>query len=554
MENIIRIKNLNIKYIKGSSINLDINTGEIVALMGPNGSGKSSFARYIAGLDYPDAPDKVVVNGLDTSFPANLPRLHRKCGIVLQNPEDNNIFDIVGYDIIFGAENKALPPERIKKRSLGLLKRFKLINKADSTFAELSGGEKQREALAAILVMRPKILILDEVFSMQGEKTRKRILDYIIENARKFGQTVIIITQNVKVGAECDRVVFLEKGQITGEITGEDLGQYITGMSEKNPDQYTAGMSEKNPDQYTTGMSEKNPDQYTTGMSEKKYDQNISVIDDTNDESVLTGMTGALERIFQKQSEYINKIKIEKYGLHNITHAGNIDQNTVMPEDTAEKIESNVLYSNTEVGIMLQDVSFSYGNHEVLKNIDYNFEKGSLYLVKGASGAGKSTLAMLLNGLLMPSSGEILIDGVAIPKNKKGFATKKHSPDMNYFRRKAGYVAQFPEKMLFADSVIKDVMFGPLNMGYTKNDAKKAAEAALRNMKVPEILWDRGVNELSGGEKRRVGIAGIMAFSPDYLILDESYAGLDKEGNEALIAVIQNYVESGKTVILICHD
>ncbi|MCR5149083.1 MAG: energy-coupling factor ABC transporter ATP-binding protein [Eubacterium sp.] len=530
MENIIRIKNLNIKYIKGSSINLDINAGEIVALMGPNGSGKSSFARYIAGLDYPDAPDKVVVNGLDTSFPKNLPRLHRKCGIVLQNPEDNNIFDIVGYDIIFGAENKALPPERIKKRSLGLLKRFKLINKADSTFAELSGGEKQREALAAILVMRPKILILDEVFSMQGEKTRKRILDYIIENARKVGQTVIIITQNVKVGAECDRVVFLEKGQITGEITGEDLGQYITGMSEKNPDQYTAG------------------------MSEKKYDQNISVIDDTNDESVLTGMTGALERIFQKQNEYINKIKIEKYGLHNTTHTGNIDQNTVTPEDTAEKIESNVLYSNTEVGIMLRDVSFSYGNHEVLKNIDYNFEKGSLYLVKGASGAGKSTLAMLLNGLLLPSSGEILIDGVAIPKNKKGFATKKHSHDMNYFRRKAGYVAQFPEKMLFADSVIKDVMFGPLNMGYTKNDAKKAAEAALRNMKVPEILWDRGVNELSGGEKRRVGIAGIMAFSPDYLILDESYAGLDKEGNEALIAVIQNYVESGKTVILICHD
>ena len=113
MECIVKIRNLKIEYIPDSIISLDIEQGEIVALVGPNGSGKSTLGRYIAGLIKPEAPDQVVVNGLDTSFDANLPRVHRKCGIVLQNPDDNYVFDMVSSDIMFGLENLNVPADKV---------------------------------------------------------------------------------------------------------------------------------------------------------------------------------------------------------------------------------------------------------------------------------------------------------------------------------------------------------------------------------------------------------------------------------------------------------
>ena len=154
---------------------------------------------------------------------------------------------------------------------------------------------------------------------------------------------------------------------------------------------------------------------------------------------------------------------------------------------------------------------------QVLSDISYSFKKGRLYIIKGLSGSGKSTLSRLLNGLLLVKKGGVYVDGYMLPVTKKsitqklfGQSDKKTSATMiNGLRRKVGYVSQFSDKQLFADTVLKDVMFGPKNMGYDNDSAVKTAKYSLQLMGVDETIWNKPVTKLSGGEKKRVAIAGI---------------------------------------------
>ena len=212
--------------------------------------------------------------------------------------------------------------------------------------------------------------------------------------------------------------------------------------------------------------------------------------------------------------------------------------------------------------IYLDHVGFSYGREPVLSDIFYAFGKGRAYIVRGESGSGKSTLAMLLNGLLLAKKGRIFYEGRQLPLTRKRVNPARQDidaddgmiHDINQLRRKVGYVNQNPEKQLFADTVIKDVMFGPRNLGFDNNGAVKMARNALTYMNVDEAVWKRPVDQISGGEKRRVGIAGIIANTPEYLVLDESDAGLDDNGVDALSGVIKSYLEAGKCVIIVSHN
>ena len=518
MECIVKIRNLKIEYIPDSIISLDIEQGEIVALVGPNGSGKSTLGRYIAGLIKPEAPDQVVVNGLDTSFDANLPRVHRKCGIVLQNPDDNYVFDMVSSDIMFGLENLNVPADKVLKRSRNVMKKYGLLTKASRDFSTLSGGEKQREAVAAIVAMQPKLLVLDEVFSMQSEKVRDRMLSFILDNARKKKQTLVIITQDKAVANSCDRIISMQNGCI---LDSKDMSFEADGTTV-----------------YSNAI-EKNMENDTDNINET----------DVKTDIYRTFRSKIIAFTRHKRSKIINKqlkpIKIEERILN-----------------TAGDEEEDAFISGTKnQDIRLDKVDFSYGGMQVLSDISYSFKKGRLYIIKGLSASGKSTLSRLLNGLLLVKKGGVYVDGYMLPVTKKsitqklfGQSDKKTSATMiNGLRRKVGYVSQFSDKQLFADTVLKDVMFGPKNMGYDNDSAVKTAKYSLQLMGVDETIWNKPVTKLSGGEKKRVAIAGILAIQPEYLILDEADAGLDEYGIKALSSVCKHYIETGKCVIIVGH-
>lgn len=201
---------------------------------------------------------------------------------------------------------------------------------------------------------------------------------------------------------------------------------------------------------------------------------------------------------------------------------------------------------------------------DALHNINIQIEKGDFLAIVGKTGSGKSTLVQTFNALLLPTSGETRVENFIITGDKKRLKkelkelpieVQKDNKKLSKLRKKVGMVFQFPEYQLFAENVLKDVMFGPKNFGLSEEEAKKKSIEALKSVGLNEKYFQKSPFELSGGEKRRVAIAGILASEPEVLILDEPTAGLDPIGKREIMELIKKYHESGdKTIIVVTHD
>ena len=206
------------------------------------------------------------------------------------------------------------------------------------------------------------------------------------------------------------------------------------------------------------------------------------------------------------------------------------------------------------MSIKFDNVSYIYSpktpfEYLALKDINLEINKGSFTCIVGKTGCGKSTLIQELNGLLIPTTGKVNIDNFVVSSNKKE-RTKKIQP----LKKHVGVVFQFSENQLFEETVEEDVMFGPLNFGYKKEEAKELAHKALKDVGLDESYFEKSPFELSGGEKRRVSIAGILAFNPEIIVLDEPTAGLDPNGAKEILSLFKKLQLEGKTVILVTHD
>lgn len=194
--------------------------------------------------------------------------------------------------------------------------------------------------------------------------------------------------------------------------------------------------------------------------------------------------------------------------------------------------------------IYSENTPFAY---HALKGVNLKITDQSFTAIIGQTGSGKSTLIQHINALLLPTSGSINIDEYLIT------ATDKPSK-LKPLRKKAGLVFQFPEYQLFEETIEKDIIFGPMNFGVSEEEAKKIAHNILKTVGLEESYLNKSPFDLSGGQKRRVAIAGILAMNPDILILDEPTAGLDPQGTNEMMSLFKRINESGKTIILVTHD
>ena len=204
------------------------------------------------------------------------------------------------------------------------------------------------------------------------------------------------------------------------------------------------------------------------------------------------------------------------------------------------------------MSIVIENLNYVYmsgGPYETkaLSDVNLTIEDGEFVGLIGHTGSGKSTLVQHLNGLLMPSSGKIMVDGLDLADKKT---------DRRAIRRKVGLVFQYPENQLFEETVEKDIAFGPKNLGLGEEEIARRVKDAMRKVALDyDTLHERSVFELSGGQMRRVAIAGVLAMEPQVLVLDEPCAGLDPHGREEILGLIRNlHRESGTTIVMVSHS
>lgn len=459
--------------------------GEMIAILGRNGSGKSTFARHLNGLLAPHE-GTVVIGGQDLSRVSGLSAIRRQVGMVFQNPDNQIVGNTLAEDIGFGLENLGMASADIWDKIDEMLELTGLTAYKYSNTSRISGGQKQRLAIASAMAMTPECIVLDEATSMLDPQGARDMLELVQKLNREKNITVIMVTHKISEALMADRVYILDNSKIVADGTPGDV--------------------------------------FTDVERLKKYGLEIPVR-----MKLEAGIP--IDICSEYKKKHLQISQDEDYARNHTNEDGN-------PQSNMKKCI-----------VELQNVSYSYVNgneaYKALSDIDLKIYEGQVVSVIGQTGSGKSTLLQMINKLIAPQSGHVYLYGTDVQSVK----------NIKDIRRRIGYVFQFPESQLFENTVLKDVMYGPVNFGMLKEEAERAAKKALELVGVPEKYADYSPLELSGGLKKRVAIAGILAYEPEILILDEPACGLDGESREQLWNLIRKLNrEKNVTIILVSHD
>ncbi len=519
---LIEIKNLIFEYFRRDSegaveemvealkdISIGVQQGEWIAILGQNGSGKSTLAKQINALLLP-ASGSVVVDGMDTSEEELRLQIRQCAGMVFQNPENQIVGNLVEEDTAFGPENLGLSVEELWNRVNDALSVTGLEEYHASQTSRLSGGQKQRLAIAGVLAMEPKCIVLDEATAMLDPEGRQQVQKIVRWLQKERGMTVIQITHHMEEALAADRVFVMKQGSVAASGTPDQ----IFGRKELLEE---CGLCLPQLYQYLYFLRGQ-------GILSEREAGRIRNVEELS--SVLC------RRYLEKGGEIEKRVR----GRGN---AGNLS--------TAEEQRYRCL---TE-GIWLDHVSYIYDKgfaHErtALSDISLGIGRGEFVTVIGRTGSGKSTLTQLLNGLYQPSEGKLYFNGV--DSSEPDFPVK-------LLRQKVGLVMQYPEHQLFADTVEADVCFGPEHSGLSKLEAQKRAYEAIAAVGLPDTIYDASPFQLSGGQKRRVAIAGVLAMQPEYMVLDEPAAGLDPRMAAELFGMLRRLCDrDGITIVTVSHS
>mgnify|MGYP004560408057 FL=1 len=459
--------------------------GEMIAILGRNGSGKSTFARHLNGLLAPHE-GTVIIGGRDLTKESGLTAIRRQVGMVFQNPDNQIVGNTLAEDIGFGLENLGIESHDIWNKIDEMLELTGLAAYKYSNTSRISGGQKQRLAIASAMAMSPECMVLDEATSMLDPQGAKDMLNLVLKLNREKKITVIMVTHKISEALMTDRVYILDNSRIVAHGVPGDVLSDVERL--------------------------------------KTYGLEIPVRM-KNEAGIPIDICSEYKK---KQLQICQKVG--PAADHVIDHG-------------------NTLKDLKKCIVELQKVSYSYVNgneiFKALSNIDLKIYEGQVLAVIGQTGSGKSTLLQMINKLIVPQSGKVYLYETDVQSVR----------NIKEIRRRIGYVFQFPESQLFESTVLKDVMYGPINFGMSKSEAEQSARNALKLVGVPKKYEDYSPFELSGGLKKRVAIAGILAYEPDILILDEPTCGLDGESKEQLWNLIRTLNrEKNVTIILVSHD
>lgn len=483
-------------------VDLAIRQGEFIALLGHNGSGKSTLAKHFNAMLLP-AGGTVLVREMNTADEEKKYEIRRTVGMVLQNPDNQLVSTIVEEDVAFGPENLGIEPAEIRRRVDDALKTVGMYDYRAHAPHKLSGGQKQRVAIAGILAMQPDCLVLDEPTAMLDPKGRREVLDTVSRLNKERGMTVVLITHYMEEAARADRVVVMDDGKIRMQGTPREVFSQVEALR-------------------AIELDVPQP----TELCWELRRRGVPLPD-----GVLTAeeCAEALALLFGRSEKEV----------------------PAAPAAEPAGRRNPAIQSAEPPVIETKDLTYTYSpgtpfQMDAMTGVSLSVRKGDFVGIIGHTGSGKSTLVQHLNGLLRPTAGQVLLNGRDIWAEPK---------KIREIRFRVGLVFQYPEHQLFEETARKDIAFGPKNMGLPEEEIERRVLRAAEFVGLKTELLEKSPFELSGGEKRRVAIAGVMAMQPEVLILDEPTAGLDPRGRDMILEQIRAYQqETGATVLLVSHS
>ncbi len=495
-------------------VSLDIEKGSFVAILGHNGSGKSTLAKHLNALLLP-TEGTVYISDKLSSDEKNLWKIRQSTGMVFQNPDNQIVANVVEEDVGFGPENMGVPTEEIWKRVDESLKAVGMEAYRLQSPNKLSGGQKQRVAIAGIMAMKPQIIVMDEPTAMLDPSGRKEVLDTVHELNRKDGITVILITHYMEEVIDADRVVVVDGGRIVDDGTPREIFSQVEQL--------------------------------------KRYHLDVPQVTELAWELKKDGLPfsdGVLSvNEFADECKRVCNTDFSVHAARSVSEKSDLSEEIL--SETTEVLSETENREQEQALLELSHVTHVYDPDSknpfpALNDVNLSIHKNEFIGIIGHTGSGKSTLIQHLNGLMKPTSGMITYEGKDIWQD--GYPLKE-------LRSKVGLVFQYPEYQLFEESVFKDVCFGPKNQGLTEDEVQARAKEALQMVGIDESLYEVSPFELSGGQKRRVAIAGVLAMNPQILILDEPTAGLDPKGRDDILGQIAKLQkERGITIVLVSHS
>lgn len=531
---LIEVKDLKYRYPGTTQLALDgvsftVEKGEFIGIAGENGAGKSSLSQALLGLIpqfYKGAyGGSVTVCGMDArSTPVS--ELCRHVGLVFQNPFNqlsgakDTVYDEVGY----GLQNLGFPPAEIRARVESVLRCFGIWEYRDRNPFDLSGGQLQRVAICSVLAMKPDVLILDEPTSQLDPEGSEEVF-HTVDELTKMGITIIMIEQKIeKLAGYCDRVLLMHQGHVVDYDTPRRIFS--------REDLYDLGV---NPPAYTR-FARANALVFEDGTLPVTHAETLERVKASGaDRATLIASLRTMTAGVQMKNATPQPVAAQP------ARAG-VDAAAAAASASTSSDHASEAAGAADATFQVKDLRFSYvKGREVLHGLNLALDHRPTAII-GQNGAGKTTLVRVLKGLLKPDSGEIRYQG-------ENLETKTVAE----LASRVGYVFQNPDDQIFKYKVLEEVMFGPLNIGMSPQEAEASAHEALRMVGLDEKAGENPY-DLELSDRKMVAIASVLAMNTDVIILDEPTIGQSWNGREKIREIMQAKAAEGKLVIAILHD
>ncbi len=536
METIIRLENVYFSYqpegdkpvhaLRG--IDLTVKAGEYLAILGHNGSGKSTVAKHLNGLLIPNQGD-VWVKTWNTKMRQHLRDIRATVGMVFQTPDNQIVATIVEEDVAFGPENLGLPHAEIVRRVDWSLEQVDMLPFRHRAPHLLSGGQKQRISIAGMLAMKPIVLVLDESTAMLDPLGRREVLDIVHRLNKTEGVTIVAITHYMEEAVDADRLIVMKDGCVAlegtpGAIFSQAERLYELEMDVPQITQLAAALSQHTANFPNNVLS---IDEFVAAVRQR--------LGNRKPDFPRPGLpTGGPVSAAKESPNKLPRSPAKPPFSH---HPSPFDSGSTRAGEPIIQIKGLTYYYMYATPLQVKAID----------QVDLEVYRGEILGIIGPTGSGKSTIIQHFNALLQPHEGQVEIFGQDISAARVDF--KK-------IRQRVGLVFQQPEAQLFEHYVGDDIAYGPRNLKLPRAEVRSKVKKAMESVGLDfEAFKDRITFGLSGGEMRRVALAGVLALEPEVLVLDEPTSGLDPQGrNQLLEHILDLHRERGMTLVLVSHN